>query len=352
MGPWRRRRGRIGLGLALALVLAWLGAPAAAAPGHAQARARRPREADIVRALAQAERALARGRLVQALSSLEALADRAPEDPRAPQRFCALAAPEDDATVDAYAVEPERVASLARRCARLVAQHARAQPASEALVEVGVWASAVAGDREAWLARVEGRLLDERAIPGLRRLAALAARAGDLDGAARALELARRVRPADPELTAALATVRLAGGDAVGAVPLFRAVAAARPDDPDAVRDLAGALLQAGEPAAAVRALEALVVARPRDPEAWLALARARMELGAFTLAAEAARRAAEVAPPDDARPALALGDALRLEGSPEAASAAYAEALRRDPRSARARAALEALGADEAPAP
>lgn len=341
MAPARRERGACVCGAVLALVTVC--ATSLDATAQAQTRRRVLREAEVVRQLARAERELARGRTDRALALLEALAERAPSDPRPPERFCGLAVPETDATVEAFAEDPARIGALAARCERLVARQRASGAPAPALSSLADWAAALGGAWGPWLDRVEGRAIDERDVPGLRRIAALAARAGDLDAAERALGLARRVRPGDLEVTSALAAVRLARGDAVGAVPLFRAVAAERPADPAAIQDLAGALLQAGEMVAAVRTLEALVGARPDDVEAWLALARARTELGAFERAAADARRALALSDEADARAALALGDALRLAGDLAAARSAYEEALRRDPRSVRARAALAA---------
>jgi Flp pilus assembly protein TadD len=176
------------------------------------------------------------------------------------------------------------------------------------------------------------------------RLAALAAAAGALDDADTALSLARRVRPNDLSLAADLGAVRLAQGDAASAVTLLRSVVAGHPDDREALHDLAGACLQAGEHAAAVRYLEQLAQGEPEDAERWIDLARARTELGAFDAAAQDARRAVTWSRSDDPRASLALGDALRLGGDPSGARAAYEDALRREPRSLRARHALDAL--------
>jgi tetratricopeptide (TPR) repeat protein len=314
----------------------------AQAGGRAQARrAAEDRAADA--ALARADRALGRGRREHALRLLEASARRLPRDPRAALRLCELLVPETDDTVE-RALGGGR--SDATRCASALSL-VTPDPGGtlDARLEGSLaWARALAGDPAPALARLASRPLDERDVQALSWLAALAVAAGTLDDADTALSLARRVRPNDLALAADLGAVRLALGDAASAVTLLRAVVAGHPDDLAALHDLAGACLQAGEHAAAVRYLEQLAQAEPEDAERWLDLAQARTELGSFEAAAQDARRAVALSPSDDPRASVTLGDALRLGGDPGGARAAYEEAIRREPRSLRARHALEAL--------
>jgi Flp pilus assembly protein TadD len=338
-------RGALVTSVAVALLFA--AEPIAVAQeGRATAGARAPARAD--RALASAERLLARGRRDRALAAFEALARRAPVDGRAAMRLCALTVPEGDETLAVHGVSREEVEAAARTCLELTSAHRQAAEAARAPIaaeaaEAERWARAIGGDRAPYLEQLRERL-DERAVPALRRLAVLALRAGAIAEAESSLELARRVRPGDPQLASDLGAIRLARGDAEGAVAFFRAAVVGRPGDRAALHDLAGACLQAGETATGVRILASLASDAPDAVEPWLELAFARIELGEFARAAEDARHALANAAPDDARPALALADALRLAGETAAARAAYQEALRRDPGSPRARASLAAL--------
>ncbi len=322
-----------------------------AAPSAAQrvdrAQARRALEdRNAERALASAERALTAGRLPRALTLLEASARRLPRDPRAAIRFCALTIPEDDATVDALVEGSEPLSLSAARCDALLslAVHEGSGSLDPRLAAPSAWARALTGDRGPALARLSSRPLDERDVPALARLAALALADDDLEQADTALSLARRVRPSDLDLASDLGALRLARGDAASAVTLFRTVVAGHPGDRDAMHDLAGAYLQAGEHALAVGLLARLARDEPDIASRWLELSRARVELGSFAEAAADARRALQLAAADDATAALALGDALRLGGDSAGARTAYEEALRRDPASSRARRALDAL--------
>jgi tetratricopeptide (TPR) repeat protein len=330
----------------LLVVLAALGSGPAELSAQARTReevrrAAEDRAAD--RVLARAEQALRAGRRGRALSLLEASARRLPRDARAALRLCDLLVPETDETIEAVLAGADAEAARCQASLALVTPDPGS--ALDARIEASLaWARALGGDRGPALARLASRPLDERDVPALLRLAALAVRAGALEDADTALSLARRVRPNDLALTADLGAVRLALGDAASAVTLLRSVVAGHPDDREALHDLAGACLQAGEHAAAVRYLGQLAQAEPEEPERWIDLARARIELGAFDAAAEDARRAVVLSRSDDARASLALGDALRLGGDPGGARAAYEEALRREPRSVRARHALDAL--------
>ena len=331
------------LAACLTAMVVLAGASAVHAQSSRDADARRAAEdRTATLALARAERALARGRRAQALTLLEASVRRLPRDPRAALRLCELLVPESEATVERVVAGDDADAARCEASLRLVTLDPGAPDAE--LEDALVWARALSGDRGPALSRLASRPLDERDIPALAWLAALAVAGDALEEADTALSLARRVRPNDLGLASDLAAVRLAMGDAASAVLLFRAVAIGHPDDRDALHDLAGACLEAGEHASAVRYLEQLAAEEPERVERWIELARARTELGTFEAAARDARRAVTLSASDDPRASLALGDALRLEGDAVAARAAYEEALRRDPRSVRAQAALSSL--------
>lgn len=292
-------------------------------------------DATATRALARAEREIGRGRLARALALLEASVRRTPHDVRAALWLCDLLIPEDDATL-----ELPDVTARAERCEASLALSRSA--ASEPWAQRHAWARALRGDRREALGRWQARLLDERDVAPLQRVATLAVAAGALEEAEIALQLARRVRPHELGLIEDLAAVRLARGDAASAVTLLRTVVAARPDDDEALRDLAGACLQAGELASAVRHFEQRVQIAP-SASRWVDLARARLERGDATAAIADARRALAL-DPQLAEATLALGDALRLAGDLTEAREAYAQTLRLDPRSARAAHALTQL--------
>jgi tetratricopeptide (TPR) repeat protein len=315
--------------LARCLVLASL-LPSAA---HAQARGR----ARIERDLAGAERFLVRGNRPRALAALVRVAERNPGDARAALRYCDLTVPETAATVDALLADEASVQLEATQCAALLST----RPDTGTRLR---WVNALLGQPTGYIESIREGGLDENDLAPLRQAAALAMHAGDARLAERALGYALHVRPQDPSIQHDLALLLLARGDAAAALPFLRRVVAVHPSEARVLRDYAGALLQAGQTQAAIATYQALVTQAPNESESWLSLARARVEAGEYTAGASDAARALELATASDGRAALLRGDALRLARDEAGARAAYEEALRREPRNARATQALEAL--------
>jgi len=297
-----------------------------------------PAQSHIERDLARAERLVVRDR-PRAIVALLRIAARQPADPRAVTRYCDLTVPESQATVDALLADESRVRADATRCAEL----ADALPNMEARVR---WVHALQGDVGPYIESFREAGLDEGDLAPLRQASALAAYAGDLRLAERALGYAMHVRPQDPAIAHDRALLLLARGDAEGALPLLRRAMRAQPTDARLMRDYAGALLQAGQAEAAIGVFQTLVTSSPNESEAWLSLARARLEAGEHAAAASDAAHALTLADESDGRAALVRGDALRLQGDEVNARTAYEEALRREPRNARARQAISALSA------
>lgn len=297
---------------------------------HAQSR--------IERDLARAERLVPRDRS-RALAAFSRIATRQPTDARAATRYCDLTVPELSSTFDALLADEARVLAEAARCLELVS----ALPNMEARIR---WVHALQGDVPLYIESFREAGLDEADIAPLRQASALAAHAGDLRLAERALSYAMHVRPQDPSIAHDLALLLLARGEAEAALPHLRRAVGAHPSDARLLRDYAGALLQAGQPRAAISIFQTLASNAPNESEAWLSLARARLEAGEFAAAASDAAHALTLATENDGRAALVRGDSLRLQGDVVSARAAYEEALRREPRNARARQALVALSA------
>lgn len=299
-------------------------------PAHAQSR--------LDRDLARAERLLPRDP-ARALAAFVRIATRHPADARAATRYCDLTVPESAETFDALLADEARVHAAAAQCLALV----NAMPRMEARTR---WLHALQGDVSPYIESFREAGLDEADIAPLRQASALAALAGDLPLAERALRYAMHVRPQDPAIAHDLALLLLARGEAEAALPHLRRALNAQPSDARVLRDYAGALLQAGQPQAAIGIFQSLVTSTPNESEAWLSLARARLEAGEFAAAASDAAHALTLAAETDGRAAVVRGDALRLQGDALNARAAYEEALRREPRNARARQALAALSA------
>lgn len=181
----------------------------------------------------------------------------------------------------------------------------------------------------------------------LRTIAAAAVRAHDLPTAEHALDRARETLPQSVEVLSDLGLVLLAQGRAAEAVAVLASAVSRRPGDLSLVRDLAGAHMAAGDPSrAAVLLVETLrdgdlaaVDAAPLELDA----ARAFLDLGEHALALDHAERASLLAP-SDAEPWVLASRAHLASGDAEAARAAIDEALRRDPESASARRASDAL--------
>lgn len=181
----------------------------------------------------------------------------------------------------------------------------------------------------------------------LRTIAAAAVRAHDLPTAEHALERARETLPQSVEVLSDLGLVFLAQGRASEAVSVLASAVSRRPGDLSLVRDLAGALVAAGDPSrAAVLLVETLRDGElPAEEAAPLELdaARAFLDLGEHAMAIDHAGRAALLAP-SDAEPWVIASRAHVARGDAEAARAAIDEALLRDPESASARRARDAL--------
>lgn len=302
---------------------------------HAQTRSRAA--VRIERDLARAERLVARGNRPRALAAFLRIASGAPSDPRAPHRYCELTVPETTATFDALLADGARVRADASQCATLLGS-------LENVTAELRWVRALLGDVSGYVESFREAGLDEHDIAPLRQASALAMVAGDIQTAERALGYALHIRPQDPSIQRDMALLVLARGDADAALPYLRRMVAVHPSDARALRDYGGALLQAGRTSDAIATFRELVTLAPNESDAWLSLARAQVEAGAYAEGARDAAHALELAAPTDGRAALLRGDALRLLGDPPGARAAYEEALRREPRSARARQALSAL--------
>ncbi|WP_236605285.1 tetratricopeptide repeat protein [Sandaracinus amylolyticus] len=318
------------------------------APAAAQGARERARTARVEALLAQAERAVSAGRPARALGPLRRAIAADPSDARAPLRLAELLLPDQvDEQVAAPGAAMQRDASEARRVLEAWLAGAPTDPAAQRRASaMRWWAAAIAEGHAVAIDGItrDAGLQDESAASVLRRLAALAIRRDDLEGARRALEAARRAMPQDTEVLAELAALALAQGRATEAVTLFEAVVARRPGDLDALRDVAGARMAAGDAPAAARTLESVARQLPTSGEVRLELARARLEAGDREGGITAAREALELAAPNDAEPAIVLGQALAAAGQRHEARRAFEEALRRRPGSPRATEALRAL--------
>src|SRR5690606_34213378 len=98
--------------------------------------------------------------------------------------------------------------------------------------------------------------------------------------------------------------------------------------------------------AQAARILEGVVRQLPERSDVRLELARARLEAGDREGGIAAAREALERAEPQDAEPAIVLGQALAAAGRRDEARDAFDEALRRRPGNPRALEGLRTLAA------
>ncbi|MCS6797898.1 MAG: tetratricopeptide repeat protein [Myxococcota bacterium] len=306
----------------------------------------------LERLLATAERLATRGHRDEAVRWLERAAAADPADARAPMRLASLLLGPEETEIDPRPAGETvaRARALAERLGTTItaSSESTSSEASRALVRARARALAVAAALEEAIALVTrgAHRLDEADWRLLRRLAVVAIRRDELGAAERALEAARTSGDVSVETARDLAAVRLAQGRAGDALALLRELAARLPDDVELARDLAGAALAAGQAREAHARFAALAAAEPDDPDAWLDAARAALEAERPASAEAHARRALSVAAPHDPEPALLLGTALRLLGRRAEAVAAYRDALARDPTSARARQALEALDA------
>lgn len=187
----------------------------------------------------------------------------------------------------------------------------------------------------------------EPLVRELRAIALAAIRGDDLITAQRALERARESMPQSVEVLSDLGLVLLSRGRAAEAASVFASAVARRPGDLALVRDLAGAWMASGEPnRAAMLLVETLrdgSIAAERAAPLELDAARAFLELGEDALALDHASRAATLSP-SDAEPLVVMARIHLASGDASAARAALDEALLRDPESASARRARDAL--------
>jgi tetratricopeptide (TPR) repeat protein len=300
--------------------------------------------------MSRVERDVAAGRTGRAVRTLRASLRRTPGEIRLVRRVADLTIPPavSDALRSPSADVLADAAALVSAIEALVASDAQLDAESRAWCErTRRWARALAGEHGGAIdesARAAG-LQDTASAAELVRLAALAIVRDDLASAERALEAAHRALPQDVAITADLATVHVARGRPDRAVPLYESALGRSPGDVDLVLDLAGARIASADVDGAIALLTRLA-SRAEDVRADLALAQAYLTSGRASSAIEPARRALARSADDDARAALTLGDALSATGSDAEAIAAYEEALRRAPRSARARAGIEAVRA------
>lgn len=216
---------------------------------------------------------------------------------------------------------------------------------------LAAWMALLAGE-DAWL---EIGPQDPEGAAWLRRAAALRWRRGQRVEAERALRLAARSMPQDPELARDLAALEVARGRADDAAPRLGIARGGRPDDRTLRREHALAWLAAGRGEEALVLLEGLARedtsptgdsagAHEAVGEDTLRFATAALELGRASDAEAAARRAIDRLP-----------DARRSEAHAVRGLALLALGRRAEARAAltagaddvRARSALEALAPD-----
>lgn len=110
--------------------------------------------------------------------------------------------------------------------------------------------------------------IDAEQVDARYNLGQALARRGDLDAAARELDVALRLRPDDVDTLDALGLVRRALGQGPEAAALFREALRSAPDDPTAHDALGQLRFAEGDVAEATRHFEALVKRRPEDADA------------------------------------------------------------------------------------
>jgi len=312
---------------------------------YGQARSRRVSNAVFDGWLVRADQAIARGQVPRAVSLLEKAARFRPTDPRAPIRLAETSLP--PTAERAMARTHLALASSARRALSALSECRSADPATARDIRLArAWGRALAGEIGEAIAEIEVAdfRLDSRARDVAREISALAVRRGDLALADRAIEVATRIDPQDPTLLSDQAAIHLARGQSHQAIALFRQVLQTRPDDPSAIRDLAGALLAVGDSEAALALFVRVRSTCPNDARCHLDVALAALEAHEFEQAVREADEALRLAASTDPNPSLVLAAAHSALGHSAETARAFREALRRDPRSARAREGLRAL--------
>jgi tetratricopeptide (TPR) repeat protein len=171
-------------------------------------------------------------------------------------------------------------------------------------------------------------------------LAIALARLGQFDGAIRSMHEVIRLEPKDIEAHTRLGTWLSSQGRHADAVAHLERAAGLDASSHDAWLKLAQIYEAAGRPRAAVGAYKrALGISGRDDPALLDALLRAAMAAPDGPAAVDAARRLRPTRPGHEGL--LAVGDALMLNGEPEAARVEYRMAAALAPTSARAHAAL-----------
>lgn len=329
-----------------ALVLA-LGSLVALAHARAQedARAATRMEAAAKRAervLAESERELRRGHVERAMKRLARGLSREPS-PRLALRYAELALPFSGALgadVDARVRLAEPLHALLPR----VDLSAIEREGARQLLLHGAYAALLVGDDEGGIVLLlqAGRLQDPATVAALRALAAVATRREQLELAEQLLAMARQYLPQDLELARELALVSLARGEGRAAVTLLEERFAVEPHASSARRDLAYALVAVG------RADDALVLfsdvrdACMRNAGCALEAARSALEAGEPAQALDYAR--AVLAERSELDAMFVIAEAHVQRGELEEAKHAYADVLRVQPDSVRAKLALEQL--------
>ena len=176
-------------------------------------------------------------------------------------------------------------------------------------------------DAREWAARCErapGGSADAR-CPAL--LGAIAAEAGDVDGARRHFLRATEAAPREPRLARTVAEVLSAAGAFAEAATVLERSSGSGADEAGLLVDLGYARMMTGERLAARAAVDRASTSRPDDPSLWRSIARIYDAVEEPTLAASSLAQAARLAPSPRALSDLAQLY-LRLERHAEAEAA------------------------------
>jgi tetratricopeptide (TPR) repeat protein len=230
-----------------------------------------------------------------------------------------------------------RVPALLAAAIVLAGAPAAAAAAADADHAGALRSALVEADRRSQAGEVERAESSYRAalLEGWLLMGALHLEAGDLAAARAALLRASTAAVETRRALTALAVVHMQLGEHGEAIAALRTVAARHKGDLQTRRLLAQALVAAGQPEQAVQELEEIRALAPDDPEVGFTLASGYLRVGKI----EQAERlfAAVVAARPLAQTHVLIGRTYRDFDQPQRAAAAFADALRIDPRARRA---------------